>query len=171
MHHPEFEHFLALARRSSVVPIYRRLISDTLTPVSAFLRLNTQESSFLFESVVGGEKVGRYSFVGSEPFLHFEAYGSDVRVTGNSVVAGPKRGADEAADPLEQLGTLLKRFRAEHVSGLPRFCGGAVGYIGYDAVRYTERLPNAPPDDRGLPDLAFDFYDSMVIFDHIQKTV
>ena len=78
---------------------------------------------------------------------------------------------ENAADPLGVLQTLLNRYHAQHASGLPRFCGGAVGYLSYDAVRYTENLPNAPPDDRGLPDVAFDFYDAMVIFDHIQKTI
>jgi anthranilate synthase component 1 len=180
-YHPNFQDFVELARRSSVVPVYRRLVSDTLTPVSAFCKLNRGGSSFLFESVIGGEKVGRYSFVGSGPFLHFEALGRDVRVSkpagaaGADVVesahGGLPTGADAGRDPFQALQALLARHRAEHIPGLPRFCGGAVGYVAYDAVRYTEELPNAPRDDRRLPDLAFDFYDSMVIFDHIQKTI
>src|SRR5438132_7923595 len=74
-------------------------------------------------------------------------------------------------DPLKELEKLLAEFRAVHVPGLPRFCGGAVGYAGYDVIRYTERLPNAPPDDRQLPDLSFAFYNRMVIFDQIRKTI
>ncbi len=180
-HLPDFDQFAELARRSSVVTVYRRLVSDTLTPVSAFCKLDRGSNAFLFESVVGGEKVGRYSFVGAEPFLHMEAFGRDVWLTGepdpaeighpHPTDAKVRRRHDGPGDPLDVLADLLSRYRAAHVAGLPRFCVGAVGYLGYDVVRYTENLPNAPPDDRRLPDLAFDFYDSMVIFDHIQKTI
>src|SRR5205823_2295334 len=74
-------------------------------------------------------------------------------------------------DPLRLLEELLAKYRAPHLAGLPRFSGGAVGYAGYDAVRYVERLPHPPPDDRDLPDLCFALYDRMVIFDHINKTI
>src|SRR5207253_2077810 len=77
----------------------------------------------------------------------------------------------EHPDPLKVLEGMLAAYRAPHLPGLPRFCGGAVGYAGYDTVRYVERLPNAPPDDRGIPDLCFGFYDRMVIFDHVAKTI
>src|SRR5439155_11679459 len=76
-----------------------------------------------------------------------------------------------AADPLRVLEEMIAAYRAPHIPGLPRFCGGAVGYAGYDAVRYVERLPHAPPDDRVIPDLSFGFYDRMVIFDHVAQTV
>jgi anthranilate synthase component 1 len=168
-YHPDFDRFVALARRSSVVPVYRQLASDTLTPVSAFCKLDQGGNAFLFESVIGGEKVGRYSFVGSDPFLHFEAAGEQVRTGGRGAQAAGALASH--GDPLDHLESLLARYQAEHVPGLPRFCGGAVGYLAYDAVRYSEHLPNAPRDDRGLPDLAFDFYDAMVIFDHIRKTI
>jgi anthranilate synthase component 1 len=157
-----------LAKSASLVPVYRQLIGDALTPVSAFCKVQEGEWSFLFESVVGGEKIGRYSFLGSGPFLQFEAYGRRVSV---------RKSGDRTArefdhpDPLRLLEEELSKYRAPHVAGLPRFSGGAVGYAGYDTVRYVENLPNAPEDDRGLPDLAFAFYDRMVIFDHINKTV
>ena len=77
----------------------------------------------------------------------------------------------EVQDPLAELETLLARYQAVPVSGLPRFCGGAVGYAGYDVIRYSEQLPDPPEDDRGLPDMAFAFYERMIIFDHINKTV
>jgi anthranilate synthase component 1 len=164
---------------TTVVPVLRRLTSDTLTPVTAFLQLDDGKEAFLFESVIGGERVGRYSFVGSGPFLHFEAYDRHVHLAGQ---LPPLAGGDQelsrlqaevarALDPLAALQVLLQRFRAPHLPGLPRFCGGAVGYVGYDAVRYTEHLPHVPPDDRQLPDLAFGLYDQMVVFDHIQKTI
>jgi anthranilate synthase component 1 len=167
-HRPSFAEFVELARDASLVPVYRQLFSDSLTPLMAFCRIQEGEWSFLFESLVGGEKVARYSFLGSGPFLQFEAYGNRVIVRDAA-----KRTAVELAhpDPMRLLEEKLTAYRAPHVAGLPRFCGGAVGYAGYDTIRYVEHLPDAPPDDRGLPDLAFALYDRMVIFDHINKTV
>jgi anthranilate synthase component 1 len=173
-HYPPFEQFVELAREGSLVPVYRQLLSDSLTPVSAFCKIQEGEWSFLFESVVGGERLGRYSFLGSGPFMRFEAFGNRVRIVGpaGGAVTSPAPTAELVhADPLKLLEELLSRYRTPHLPGLPRFCGGAVGYASYDAVRYVERLPNPPPDDRGLPDLCFAFYDRMVIFDQINKTV
>ncbi len=164
---PSFDEFRALAADYTAVPVYRRLVADDLTPVSAFPRIRTGAGAFLFESVVGTEKVGRYSFLGGEPFFWFEAFGTRVRTR-----SGGEDWAEAThADPLKRLEELTAAHRAPHVAGLPRFSGGAVGYAGYDTVRYLEHLPNAPYDDRGVPDLSFAFYDRMVIFDHIYKTV
>jgi anthranilate synthase component 1 len=166
-HRPTFDQFAELARSHTVVPVYRQLTGDSLTPVSAFCKIQEGDWAFLFESVVGGERIGRYSFLGAGPFRTFEAYGTKTRTrdgTGKWVEA-------EAADPLKVLEGMLAEYRAPHLPGLPRFCGGAVGYAGYDTVRYVEKLPNAPPDDRRVPDLCFGFYDRMVIFDHVAKTI
>jgi anthranilate synthase component 1 len=168
---PCFDDFAALARGASLVPVYRQLTGDTLTPVSAFCKIQEGDWSFLFESVVGGERLGRYSFLGSGPFLRFEAHGSRVHVHEQPTTGPLRRTEQEHPDPLRLLEERLAVYRAPIVPGLPRFCGGAVGYAGYDTVRYVERLPNAPPDDRHLPDLCFAFYDRMVIFDHVNKTV
>ena len=167
-HRPTFDDFAARADRSSCIPVYRQLTSDGLTPVSAFRRIERSAPSFLFESVVGGEKVGRYSFLGTEPFLQFEARGPKVRAFRPDEPDAPWV---DSADPFADLERLLGPFAAEHLPGLPRFVGGAVGYAAYDSVRYTEDLPDAPPDDRNLPDLSFALYDRMVLFDHIRKTV
>src|SRR4051812_11484245 len=164
---PTFEEFVGLSREASLVPVYRQLIGDTLTPVSAFCKIQEGDWAFLFESVVGGERLGRYSFLGSGPFLRFEAFD---RRTVTQIGRGPKQEGTHP-DPLRKLEEILASYRAPHVAGLPRFCGGAVGYAGYDTVRYVEHLPNAPEDDRGLPDLSFAFYDRMIVFDHINKTV
>jgi anthranilate synthase component 1 len=168
-HHPAFDDFLKWAGKAQCVPVYRQLTGDCLTPVSAFARIERSAPSFLFESVIGGEKVGRFSFLGTEPFLQFEARGHDVVVTPKGDHAGATRSTSD--DPFRALEELVARYRAVHLPGLPRFAGGAVGYAAYDAVRYTEHLPSCPPDDRGLPDLSFALYDRMVIFDHIRKTV
>src|SRR6516165_8443665 len=164
---PSFEEFAGLLGSVSCIPVYRQLTGDGLTPVSAFGRIERSAPSFLFESVIGGEKVGRFSFLGSEPFLRFEARGPEVTVT----PAGGAPTRRTSADPFRDLETILSEYRSVHLPGLPRFVGGAVGYAAYDAVRYVERLPNPPADDRQLPDLCFAFYDRMVIFDHINKTV
>src|SRR5262245_32911999 len=174
LHHPSLEAFAELARHASVVPVYRQLIGDTLTPVSAFCKIQEGDWAFLYESVVGGERVGRYSFLGSGPFLRFLAYDRRVQIQEARPDASgrlPPPVEVEHPDPLRLLEEKLAAYRAPHLPGLPRFCGGAVGYASYDTVRYVERLPNAPPDDRGLPDLCFAFYDRMVIFDHVAKTV
>jgi anthranilate synthase component 1 len=164
---PTFDEFVELSRGAGLVPVYRQLIGDTLTPVSAFCKVQEGEWAFLFESVIGGERLGRYSFLGSGPFLRFQAFGNRVQIAGPGAVSIEL----EHADPLRLLEEKLAAYRAPHVPGLPRFTGGAVGYAGYDSVRYVERLPHPPQDDRGLPDLCFAFYDRMVIFDHITKTI
>ncbi|MDB5385395.1 MAG: trpE [Planctomycetaceae bacterium] len=163
---PDFDTFSQLAKQGNLVPVYRQLLSDTLTPVTAYCQIQGGSCSFLFESVIGGERIGRYSFLGADPFLQMEAFGTRLVITDD-------RGKveRESADPLLELQQMLNRYQGVQVPGLPRFCGGAVGYAGYDVIRYTERLPNAPPDDRHLPDLSFAFYNRMVIFDQIRKTI
>jgi anthranilate synthase component 1 len=176
MYRPSFEEFVELAKGHSVVPVYRQLIGDTLTPVSAFCKIQEGDWAFLFESVVGGERLGRYSFLGSGPFLRFQSFDRGVQIVDSSpnpqsAIRNPQSQELEHPDPLRLLEERLAAFRAPNLPGLPRFCGGAVGYAAYDSVRYAERLPNPPPDDRGLPDLCFAFYDRMVIFDHLNKTI
>jgi anthranilate synthase component 1 len=168
-YHPSFSEFVSSADSVSCVPVYRQLTGDALSPVSAFGRIERGAPSFLFESVIGGEKVGRYSFLGSEPFLTFEARGSDITIS-ETVKPGDVR-SYRSRDPFRDLEKLLNRYHARPSTILPRFVGGAVGYAAYDAVRYTEDLPNTPADDRGLPDLSFAIYDRMVLFDHIRKTI
>src|SRR5207342_1878852 len=123
-------------------------------------------SACLFESVIGGEKVGRYSFLAVDPFLQITARGTAVTVDSEG-----RREELECSDPLDKLRSLLAPFKAVHLPELPPFEGGAIGYAGYDVVRYVENLPNAPTDDRGLPDLSFAFYDRMVVFDNVSKTM
>jgi anthranilate synthase component 1 len=168
-HRPSFEDFSRWVGQAPCIPVYRQLTGDGLTPVSAFRKIERAAPSFLFESVVGGEKVGRFSFLGTEPFLRFEARGQEFRIF--DPLDPDSAVWKHSEDPFVELEVLLTKYRAVHLPGLPRFAGGAVGYAAYDAVRYTEKLPKAPPDDRGLPDLSFALYDRMVLFDHIRKTV
>jgi anthranilate synthase component 1 len=175
-HYPEFDRFCRLAQEADLVPVYRRLVSDSLTPVTAFHKLDAGRCSCLAESVVGGEKVGRYSFLATHPFFEIEAYEKRVTINSPSGVSASGQPILEtrqffSEDPLEELRRQVERVRAATLPELPPFCSGAVGYAGYDVIRYIERLPNAPADDRHVPDMAFAFYDQMVVFDHVTKTI
>ncbi len=165
-HCPDFQTFCRLASDYRLVPVYRRLLSDSLTPVTAFHKIDRGDSACLFESVIGGEKVGRYSFVAAAPFLELSA--RDNRVT---VRSGQRTDQLDVKNPLRELRRHLVELRAVRLAELPPFVGGAVGYAGYDVVRYSENLPHPPHDDRGLPDLSFAFYDRMVVFDNVNKTM
>ena len=180
-HTPGFEEFQSLASiplengKGWAIPIYRTLLADHLTPVTAYERIAARgHHAFLLESVVGGERIARYSFVATSPRTLIKAYGRKVTIeerVGTKVVSDK---SFESADPLKDLEALLKPSRGVKISGaLPSFVGGAVGYAGYDTVRYLEpeKLKAAPTDDRGLPDLLFGIYDELVIFDQVQKTV
>jgi len=166
VHYPPPETFALLVDGARLVPVYRRLMADSLTPVSAFHKLDSGPCACLMESVVGGEKVGRYSFLTADPFMQIELRGPRITVVGPSGIE-----EFESSDPLSELQRRVESFKAVHLPELPPFTGGAIGYAGYDVVRYTERLPYPPANDRRLPDLAFAFYDSMVVFDNINKTI
>ncbi len=166
-HSPTFEVFSQLANGHDRVPVYRRLIGDPLTPVSAFHRIDDGGPACLFESVIGGEKVGRYSFLASRPSLLVSDSGNSVTVTD----AAGETETFQSDDPLDELRRRVANVKVAHPDDLPPFIAGAVGYAGYDVVRYTEHLPSAPEDDRGLPDLSFAFYDHMIVFDNVSKTV
>ncbi|HEX7449192.1 MAG TPA: anthranilate synthase component I [Pirellulales bacterium] len=170
-HYPDFDAFRRLARGVQLAPVFRQLAGDTLTPVTAFRKLDAGHCGCLFESVIGGEKVGRYSFLAGEPFLLVEAWGRQMKITNLLVPGDPQVEQFESPDPLEELKRQIARWRAARLPQLPPFCGGAVGYAGYDTVRYTEHLPSPPHDDRGLADLAFAFFDHMLVFDNVRKTM
>jgi anthranilate synthase component 1 len=151
-----------------VYPIARRLSADLLTPVAALLRLRQgSEGSFLFESVEGGEKLARYSFIGRNPFRV-------IRLLGGSVfVEDPRSGVVERASEgiYATLRSYMLRYREVRQDDLPRFTGGAVGYMGYDTIRQLERLPDCPVDDLSLPDAHWGFYHSVVAFDHVKHQI
>ena len=168
MYEPSKQAFLDLAGRGNTIPVYRTLLADHLTPVLAFRKLLSEgEQGFLLESIVGMERIARYTFLGVRPRMTLRALGRRVEL----VYADGRTETFETPDPLAKLGELLARHKAVHHGKLPRFTGGAVGYVGYDVVRHYEPLPHCPKDDRGLPDMVFGFYDTMLIFDHVQKTV
>jgi anthranilate synthase component I len=164
---PSFEKYLALSQEFDLVPVYRRLLSDHLTPVSAFRLLDDGHSpACLFESVIGGEKIGRYSFIAIGPRSRVVAYRNDVEWHCDGQVF-----KQSVKDPLAFLRDKLGNQTVASLPDLPPFVGGAIGYAAYDVVRYVESLPNSPQDDRHLPDLDFGFYDLLVVFDNVNKTV
>ena len=142
-HLPSFDTFAKAAVDVDLVPVYRRLVSDSLTPVSAFRKIDRGSCSCLFESVIGGERVGRYSFLAADPYMTLEAFQDQVTVHS---AKGTETFA--SSDPLGELERRVCGVRAATFADLPPFSSGAVGYAGYDVVRYTEKLPNAPEDDR-----------------------
>jgi len=168
MYEPSKSDFLAFARQGNTIPVYRTLLADHVTPVLAFRKLMSEgEQGFLLESVVGLERVARYTFLGVRPRYTVRSAGTRFEVL------RPEQPVEafECGDPLAELGRRLAVHKAVQHGNLPRFAGGAVGYVGYDIIRHYERLPKCPKDDRGLPDMVFGFYDTMLIFDHVLKTV
>jgi anthranilate synthase component 1 len=155
-------------RAPSLVTVFHELSADMETPVSVFLKLKGKEPAFLLESVERGEQVGRYSFIGANPFLLFESKNGDVSVR-EATVKDTDLNSSVKSDPLRVLSDLMARYRGHNINGLPGFNGGAVGYLSYDIVRNFEELPSAPPDELGLPESSFMFADTIVIFDHVQN--
>jgi anthranilate synthase component I len=154
----------ALQDQGNVIPIYRELIADLETPVSAYLKIAEGPYSFLLESVEGGQLLARYSFIGADPYL-------TVRLQ-DGVAHANQSGYKQAIpydDPLVALQSFLSPYKAVNVPGLPLFVGGAVGYMSYEAVRFFERLPVAANDPNGFPDGMYMFVDSMVVFDHVER--
>jgi anthranilate synthase component 1 len=155
------EEFREYAKLGTVVPVSRELSADTLTPVTAFLRLRRPGSpAFLLESVEGGERLGRYSFLGRDPFQTLSATGGETVLERG----GRRERLDEGF--FQALARIAQGFRPAPVPGLPPLTGGAVGHIGYDAVRWIEKLPDRHARDSSLPDAELRFYDGLIAFDH-----
>lgn len=160
---PSREEYLKLSTEFNVVPVYEEVVADLETPIAAFKKLG-KCPSFLLESVSGGEFLGRYSFIGFDPFLDFRVKGDRVSLTmdGETEVSTKK-------SPIEVLTGIFARFRGPRVEGLPRFYGGGVGYFGYDLVRHIERLPCATLDDTGVDDCHLIFTKIVLVFDHVRR--
>jgi len=167
MLHPSFDEFSRKAEDGNLISVYREILADMDTPVSAFRKIDRGEYAFLLESVEGGEKWGRYSFLSSNPGLVFKAKGSTVEVI---TEAGIQSHAIEK-DVLESLKAILARYRPVRTDGLPRFYGGMVGFLAYDVVRQFERLPAMTKDDLDLPDALFLLPDTLLIFDNVSHRI
>lgn len=165
MLYPDYKEFRKYAKDGNLVPVYREILADLETPLSAFLKLKGK-NSFLFESVEGGEKWARYSFIGSRPSLIIEGTEKDLVIRkGRSI----KR--VRAKDPLEIISAELEKIRPVVIPGLPRFFGGFVGYIGYDTVRHFEDLPDLGHPGLDLPDIFLMLTDTLVVFDNLTHKI
>ncbi|HET9952632.1 MAG TPA: anthranilate synthase component I [Candidatus Eisenbacteria bacterium] len=160
---PTLEEYRALARVANLVPVMREVLADHDTPVSAFAKLNRGDAAFLLESLEGGETWGRYSILGFRPSIEFKAKGRVVEIR-----RGERTARTEREDPLAALQELIGEVKAAAVPGLPPFSGGAVGLVGYDYVRFLERLPATLPDELHHPDLHFVFPDVVLVFDNFR---
>ncbi len=162
---PTFEEFQARCRQGNLIPVHREILADFDTPVSAFLKLLGGEHAFLLESVEGGEKWGRYSFLCTEPSVVFRARGNEVEI-----LEGRSWRTETVEHPLHRLRELMSAYRPVTDPALPPFFGGAVGYFGYDGVRYFERIPMTGPDELQLYDAYYLLTDTLVIFDGLRHT-
>lgn len=162
MYYPDEAKFKQLARKGNLIPVYKEGLADLETPVSAFMKLGQGRFSYLLESVEMEEGLGRYSFLGVDPFLVFEFKGKEAILssTESREVLSAHNG------PLGVLKKVMARFKVPSLRGLPRFFGGAVGYVGYDVTRFWENVPAKNPDDLSLPDALFMFANVLLIFDH-----
>ena len=154
-----------------IVPVSARRSADLLTPVSAFLSLREEAThSFLFESVEGGEKLARYSFLGRSPYRLVRAsdFGATVQVDERRTPPPEEGEPPPSGTIFDVLSAYLGRYTEVEIPDLPRLRGGAVGYMGYDAVRLIEDLPDAPPDALDVPDAIWGFYDTVAAFDHVR---
>jgi anthranilate synthase component I len=167
MFQPSLEDFKKKAKQGNLIPVYREILADMETPVSAFQKIDDGRHSFLLESVEGGEKWGRYSFLGSRPSVVVRSFDRKVEII--------RKGDVEMhlfdRDPLESIKKILSAYKPVPDPALPRFYGGAVGYMGYDVVRFFEELPDRDKSGLDLPDIFFMLTDTLVIFDNITHMI
>lgn len=171
MFYPDSAEYLALSRNFNLIPVYKELRADLDTPISVYLKVVRGGPSFLLESVEGGESLARYSFIGCDPFLTAVFADGEVRLTG-----GGEKPPGVLPDPFKGLASLMKFYRVPLFEALPRFHGGAVGYLGYDAVRHIEKLPGPAVDPAGLlepalPEGYFMLPATVLIFDHVKRSL
>lgn len=161
------QEFKKLARKGNLIPIFEEFSADLETPLSVFLKIKTGTYDFLLESVQGGEQWGRYSFLGSNPKTVIKTREGELFIKeGKKWSQGLVDG-----DPLKSLENILARYKPVAYEGLPKFFGGAVGFISYDAVRFFERMPNSAKDELKLPDTTFLITDTLVVFDNLKQTI
>jgi anthranilate synthase component 1 len=153
MYYPTLEEVKNSKGQGNVVPVYREIVADLETPVSAFLKINRGGYSFLLESVEGGERLARYSFIGTDPYKVLQTWGKD------------------EVDPLPQIIAEMSNFRIAPVRDLPKFCGGAVGYLAYETVNRFEELPSPEKDTLNVPESVFMMVDTLLVFDHVTHKI
>lgn len=166
MYHPDYASFEKLSAQGNLIPVYREILSDLDTPVSAFKKIDDGRYGFLLESIEGGEKWGRYTFLGSSPQVVIRGKENWVEI-----VEGGEVRRIEVPDPLNYIREFMARYQPVEVPGIPRFFGGAVGYLGYDAVRHFESLPDENPSELNAYDAYFIITDTILIFDSLSQKI
>jgi len=167
MYFPDRMTFADLAAKGNLIPVYREIMADMDTPVTAFKKIDDGTYSFLLESIEGGEKWGRYTFLGASPSVVIRTRGDLVEI----LKSGDAPVSLQSKDPLDAVREYLSRFEPVEVDGLPRFFGGAVGYLGYDMVRYFEDLKSDKPAEIGAWDSCFLITDTLLIFDSVRQKI
>jgi anthranilate synthase component 1 len=163
---PDFSTFQRLSTQGNIIPIYREIMGDMETPVLAYKKLQGREPSYLLESVEGGEKWGRYSFLGLNPSLTLKVQRKTVTIKER----GETKTYGDITDPFQIIRAVMQRYQAVDSPDLPRFYGGLVGYLSYDMVRYIERLPDTSPRD-DTPEAILVLADNLLIFDNVRHTI
>src|SRR4029077_5167969 len=163
---PDYKEFLRVSRGATLVPVAKSISADLLTPVSAFLAVADGEpDTFLLESVEGGEKKGRYTFLGVRPFLRLESRGAEIKIErGRKIIR-------RAGNVFQVIQELLQQHRPATMEGLPPFTAGAVGYCAYDIVRRLENIGEHASDDLDVPDCVLMFFDRVLAFDHLRHQI
>ncbi len=167
MYSPSREEFLNMARKGNLIPVYREILADMETPVSAFCKIDDRQSAFLLESIVGGEKWARYSFLGVGSGRAFRCRGGYFEILENSELVE----SGTTADPLAELKKFLSPYQPVTLPELPRFFGGAVGYLGYDMIRHIEELPDLNNAEIGAYDSWFLITETLLIFDNMEQKI
>jgi len=169
MYTPNLKEFLKLTNKGNVIPVYKEINADLDTPVSVFLKIKKDDYAFLLESVEGQEKIARYSFLGSNPSLVFKSKARNIEI----IYPAKKscRKFSTKSSPVDEIREVMRGFKSVAVRGLPRFCGGLVGFIGYDTVRFFENIPDKNPDELKVPDAVLILADTLLVFDHVNHNI
>lgn len=168
MFKPSFEEFKKLSKSGNLIPVYKEILADLDTPVSSYMKIGGGEYSFLLESVEGGEKWARYCFLGCDPAVVVSSKGQKITIDEKGE---RKEKTIESGNPLSAIKEILARYNPVDIPELPRFSGGAVGFISYDMARFFENLPENTEDDLNVPDSQFIITDTMLVFDNVSQTV
>ena len=165
---PSFSEFTLMAGKGNLIPVYQEIMADTETPVSVYLRVKYRPYSYLLESADGGERWGRYSIIGYEPYLTAFSYNNEMEIVDRS---GKKKTISDVSNPLLVLREICRGFKPVEADLVSPFHGGLVGYCNYDMIRKWERLPEGPPEEEDLPEAVFTISGKLIIFDHLTHKV
>jgi anthranilate synthase component I len=167
MYYPDKKEFIKLSGKGNVIPVYKELLMDFDTPLAAFLKIDEGNYSYILESVEGGERLGRFTFLGSNPSMVIESTGRKMSITRDGVLET----FETETDPIDEIKKIMSEYKFVAIPGLPRICGGLVGYIGYDMVRFFEDIPDKNQSDMDLADMQFILTDTILIFDHVDRKI